>query len=192
MQNYTAKDIEQMFGAYRQHIRCVIVAHTKHRPYVCSVDSRRYASIRASRYLQHKLQQTSKDARYALNCFEKLLYPDASNKPVRRPDLYKPLCFTTIEGARETTDRSKTIHVNIALGNLPTVLSITDIETLFRHAWLTKANQRDDIEVRAYDLRNWVGYTLKEVQQQPSRAWDEHSVWDVSNCWIPHSALKAD
>ena len=108
------------------------------------------------------------------------------------PDLYKPLAFVTIEGATETIDRAQTIHVNIALGNLPKALTTEDIETLFRHVWHDKAKQKDDVKVMAYDERDWVGYTLKEAQQQPRRTWDTDSIWDVGNCWLPHSALKAD
>jgi hypothetical protein len=127
-----------------------------------------------------------------LNCFEKLLFPNATNKTRRQPELFKPLYFTTIEGAKETTDREQTIHVNIAIGNLPEALTTDDIETLFRHVWHEKAKQQDNIKVLEFDNRDWVGYALKEAQQQPSRAWAENSIWDVSNCWIPHNALKAD
>lgn len=181
-----------MFDGYRQHISHIVVAHTRHRPFIASTESGRYKHVRADTYIKQKLDQTSKDTRYALNCFEKLLYPDATNKAKRRPDLFKPLCFTTIEGANETTDRAKTIHVNIALGNIPKVLTTEDIETLFRHVWHVKAKQMDDVKVMAFDHRDWVGYSLKEAQQKPSRSWDSTSIWDVSNCWIPHNALKAD
>jgi hypothetical protein len=185
MRNYTANDIKGMFDNYKQHFSHVIVAHTHHRPYVANLSNQDV-------YVQQKLVETSRDTRYALNCFYKLLYPNATNKVIRKPCLFKPLTFTTIEGAKETTNRAQTIHVNIALGHLPKQLSTSDIETLFRHVWYEKAKQQDDVTVFAYDNRDWVGYTLKEAQQNPSRAWSENSIWDVSNCWIPHSALKED
>ena len=192
MRNYTAHDIKDMFDSYKQHVSHVIVAHTYHRPYVANTNVGRFKHVRADSYLKQKLVETSKDTRYALNCFNKLLYPNATNKVVRMPDLYKPLAFVTIEGATETTDRAQTIHVNIALGNLPKALTTADIETLFRHVWHDKAKQKDDVKVMAYDERDWVGYTLKAAQQQPRRTWDTDSIWDVGNCWLPHSALKAD
>ena len=115
MRNYTAHDIKDMFDSYKQHVSHVIVAHTYHRPYVANTNVGRFKHVRADSYLKQKLVETSKDTRYALNCFNKLLYPNATNKVVRMPDLYKPLAFVTIEGATETTDRAQTIHVNIAL-----------------------------------------------------------------------------
>jgi hypothetical protein len=196
MRNYQAHDIEGMFNKYEQHVSHVIVAHTHHRPYVANTDKGRFKHVKIEQYLQSKIEQTSKDTRYALNCFYKLLYPNSTNKPVRMPELYKPLTFVTIEGAKETTDRAQTIHINIALGNIPKALTTEDIDTLFRHVWHDKAQQKDDIKVIDYfrhkEEARWVGYMLKEAQQQPSRAWNDNSIWDVSNCWIPHAAFNAD
>lgn len=181
-----------MFDRYKQHVSHVIVAHTFHRPYVASTNVGRFKHVRADSYLKQKLLETSKDTRYALNCFNKLLYPNATNKVIRKPDLFKPLAFVTIEGAKETTDRAQTIHVNIALGNLPKALTTEDIETLFRHVWHEKAKQKDDVWVEKYNENDWNGYMVKEGQRDIKRAWNENSFWDVSNCWIPHNALKAD
>ena len=196
MENYTANDIRNMFQQYQQHFQYVIVAHTKHRPYVATCNDSRYATKNTDKWLENKLEQTSKDLRYALNCFNRLLYPNATNKCRRNPHKYRPLTMVTIEGARATTDRQQTIHVNIALGNLPTVLNKEDIKTLFRHAWHEQAQQGNDIQVehfyKAQEKEGWLGYSLKEAQQQPSRAWNENSIWDVTNCWIPHSAVNTD
>ena len=192
MRNYTASDIKDMFDSYKQHVSHVIVAHTFHRPYVASTNVGRFKHVRADSYLKQKLLETSKDTRYALNCFNKLLYPNATNKVIRKPNLFKPLAFVTIEGAKETTDRAQTIHVNIALGNLPKALTTEDIETLFRHVWHEKAKQKDDVWVEKYNENDWNGYIVKEGQRDIKRAWNENSFWDVSNCWIPHNALKAD
>ena len=195
MRQYNAQDIESMFNEHEKHVSHVIVAHTNHRPYVASQRFGKYKNVRADKYLKDKLVETSKDLRYALNCFEKLLYPSATNKPLRRPDLYKPLTFVTLEGANETTDRAQTIHVNIALGNLPTVLTTDDIETLFRHVWHDKAHQ--SINVKAIEYYNdgesrWNGYSLKEAQQDTRKAWETNGIWDVTNCWIPHAAFNED
>ena len=196
MRQYNAKDIESMFNQHEQHVSHVVVAHTLHRPYVASTDAGRFKHVRADQYIKTKMEQTSKDTRHALNCFYKSLYPNHSNRPTQNPNLFKPLTFVTIEGANQTTDRSQTIHVNISLGNLPSVLNTDDIETLFRHAWHDMAHQSTDVKAYDYykvdEASHWAGYSLKEAQQNTRKAWDTNSIWDVSNCWIPHTALKAD
>lgn len=190
--DYTAQDIEAWFDGYKRHITHVVVAHTHHRPYVASTNTGRFKHVNPASYLSAKLAETSTSTRYALNCLNRLLYPANTNRARRQDEKFKPLSFVTIEGAKETTDKAQTIHINIALGNLPKVLTTGDIETLFRHVWHEKAKQKDDVKVLDYDGGNWVGYSLKEAQQQPSRAWNTDSIWDVSNCWIPHGALNED
>lgn len=196
MRNYNANDIEALFNQHEQHVSHIIVAHTKHRPYVANAEFGLYKDVKPTHYMRSKLLQTSKDLRHALNCFSRLLYPSAPNRPRQNPLVFRPLSFVTIEGANATNDRSQTIHVNIALGNLPTVLNTEDIETLFRHAWHDMAHQASN--VKAYDYTQvegqsrWMGYSLKEAQQRPQKAWDTNSIWDVGNCWIPQAALHAD
>ena len=196
MRNYTADDIAAMFKQYEQHVQYVVVAHTYHRPYTVCCNEGQLKRMNADKWLTNKMQQTRKDIRYALNCFNSLLYPNATNAVKRKPMLYRPLTFVTIEGAKQTLDRQQTIHVNIALGNLPSALQRQDIETLFRHVWHDKAKQSDDIKVVDYyeakQGKGWIGYSLKEAQIQPSRAWNSDSIWDVENCWIPHSAINVD
>ena len=193
MNNYKASDIEGFMNEYEQYVTHVIVAHTKFHPYV---NPQSKSIINNQLRIQHMAEQAKKDCRYALNVFSKQLYPTASNKPVRNPLKYKPLTLVTIEGAKETTDRAQTIHFNIAIGNLPKILTAEDIETLFRHAWCTKANQSSDIKVIKYFKKAeeacWIGYSLKEAQQDNKKAWTTDGIWDVSNCWIPHAALNAD
>ena len=196
MKNYTAQDIEAMYRPYEKHITHVVVAHTLHRPYIASTDIGRFKNVRPDQYVRGKMIETSDNLRHALNCFNKMLYPAHSNRPKQNPFVFKPLTFVTIEGAKVTTDRSQTIHVNISLGNLPSSLNADDIETLFRYAWHNKAHQSSN--VKAYDYKQingesrWMGYSLKEAQQNKNRSWDTDSIWDVSNCWIPHDALQAD
>ena len=193
MENYRASDIEQFMNSYEQHISHVIVAHTKFRPYT----NPQSKNLRSNELrIQRMAEQAKKDCRYALNVFSKQLYPTASNKPIRNPLMYKPLTFVTIEGAKETTDKAQTIHFNIAIGNLPKILTTEDIETIFRYAWHTKANQSSDITVTDYyrveNAPHWNGYSVKEAQQDTRKAWTTEGIWDVSNCWIPHAALNAD
>ena len=196
MKKYTAKHIEDFFNRYEQYISHVIVAQTQHRPYAAHKEIGSFSEGKVIRYSQSKIEQTKKDLRHALNCFNKLLYPSSPNRPRQNPSLFRPLTFVTIEGADVTLDRSKTIHVNIAIGNLPSILNAEEVETLFKHAWHQLAHQSPD--VKAFDYRKvngqscWMGYSLKEAQQAPRKAWDTNSIWDVGNCWIPHAALKAD
>lgn len=196
MRNYTAHDVQEMFKSHEQHISHVIVAHTYHRPYIASQIQGRFKNVKEQAYYTSKIEQTSKDCRYAMNCFAKLLYPKSTNKPVRQPLTYRPLSFVTIEGAKQTNDRKQTVHVNIMIGNLPDCLTTDDIETLFRHAWHDKAKQSEDINVQEYYDAiygdGFEGYSLKEGQQDKRRVWADDSIWDVSNCWIPHNALKVD
>ena len=189
---YTANDIKAFLGQYENHISHVIVAHTHFRPYTNPIKGKHTNSTAK---IQRQLDQTKRDCRYALNIFNQMLYPSSTNKANRHPDTYRPLTFVTIEGAKETLDRSQTIHVNISLGNLPTVLTAEDIHVLFQYAWHTQAKQSNDITVLDYKKgtdNQWTGYSLKEAQQAPRKAWETNGIWDVENCWIPQAALAAD
>jgi hypothetical protein len=190
--DYTAQDIEAWFDGYKPHISHVVVAHTRYRPWVASQNTGRFKWVNTDTYLQSKLEATSKSTRYTLNCFNRFIFPGRTNRTRQKPSLFKPFAFVTIEGAKPTQDRQQTIHINIALGNLPTILTKEDLGIIFRHFWHEKAKQRDDVWVDNYDGRPWGGYTLKEAQQDPSRLSGEKSIWDVDNCWIPHSALSED
>lgn len=190
--NYTAADIEKFIGQYERHFTHVIVAHTKFRPYI-NPYSKSYSNNQLG--IQRMAEQAKRDCRHALNCFNKLLYPGATNKPKRHPELYRPLTFVTIEGARETTDRAQTIHFNITLGNLPIRLTAHEVEVLFTHAWHVQAKQSNDVFVEDYfsgTSKQWIGYTLKEAQQAKHKAWTTDGIWDVENSWIPHAALAED
>ena len=190
--DYTAKDIEAWFDGYKRQITHVVVAHTKYRPWVACQNQGRYRLINTQNYLQRRLEATSKSTRYALNGFNRFIFPGRTNRTRQRPDLFKPFAFVTIEGARPTQDRAQTIHINLALGNLPAKLTKDDLHVIFRHFWHEKAKQKDDVWVDNYDGRPWGGYSLKEAQQDPSRMWNESSILDVANCWIPHCALNED
>ena len=184
MRNYTADDIEKFANEYEQHFTHTVVAHTHMRP--CG---------KKTEQIERMAMQAKRDCRHALNCFNKLLYPSATNKPVRRPDMFRPLTFVTLEGAKETADRALTIHFNITLGNLPAILTTEDIGTLFRHAWHDMAHLSSNITADDYYKGNqsrWSGYTLKEAQQEKRKAWTTDGTWDVENCWIPHAAFNAD
>ena len=186
MRNYTAHDIAAHLNNYSDHVSHIIVAHTYFRPHNYK-----------QRQIDRMAEQAKKDCRHALNCFAKLLYPNSPNSPVRKPLLYRPLTFVTIENAKENLDNDQTIHFNIAVGKLPKELLTEDIEILFRNAWVDKAHLADDIYIASVEDKRsdeyvWNGYSLKEAQQQHNLAWKIEGVWDVQNCWIPHAALNMD
>jgi len=190
--NYTANDIQNYIRKYEKHFTHMIVAHTVLRPYLHPQKQRH---INAELRLQQLSFQAKKDCRYALNCFNKLIYPGATNKPTRHPELYRPLTFVTLEGANQTTDKSQTLHFNITLGNLPVTLTADEVRTLFLHAWHKMAKQSANVKVYEFTKGKdtaWTGYTLKEAQQDNRKAWETDGIWDAENCWIPHAALAAD
>ncbi len=185
MKSYRTSDVVTFFGRYEKHITHICVAHTNLRVY-----GKNEIQIRQMR------TQVAKDIRHALNVFCSSLYLGQTNKVRRNPLKYKPLIFSTIEGTTEIYNKQKTIHVNLALGNLPKHLTTNELKTLFQNAWVNKANQNSDIFFQESTKRttstNFIGYALKEAQIDSKRLWDESSVWDVGNCWIPHIALNAD
>ncbi len=189
MRNYTAADIFEYKKRYEHAITHVIVAHTKFRPYVSPHN--KWTNDTEER-IQRQATQAKLDLRHALNCFYKALYPGATNKPVRRPDLYKPLTLVTLEGAKKTTDHRQTIHFNISLGNLPAGTTTRQIQALFTEAWVNRVNQSPDIWVGEYYKGNWQGYTVKEAEKASDKAWSTDGIWDVENCWVPTTALAAD
>ena len=184
--NYTAKDIAKFFNSYHKHVTHAVVAHTN----IHTVGM-------SDMVIQRAAEQAKKDMRYALNCFSKFLYPHHTSLPMRKPDLYRPLCFVTIEGAKQTNDPAQTIHFNISLGNMPKQFDTTKLEICFRHAWHVKAGQSNDLYFDAFseyagNSCMWHGYTLKEARQDTRKAWTTNGTWDVENCWIPHKAIAAD
>lgn len=196
MRNYETHDILSLFKQYERHFQYAIVAHTHHRPYVAFSDVGRRNCINEHKWLEAKRAQTTKDVRYALNCFNRLLYPNATNLCKRKPNLYRPLVFVSIEGLKRTNDRQQTVHVNITLGNLPRILNCDEVHTLFRHVWHEKAKQKDDVWTADYykakEGKGWFNYSLKEAEEDKRRAWNELSIWDVENCWIPLHAVSVD
>jgi hypothetical protein len=184
--NYTAKDIEEFFEKYNAYATHAVIAHTKIHTFG-----------KSDRAINMAAAQAKRDLRHALNVFNKCLYPKHTSLPKRKPFLYRPLCFVTIEGAKQTTDPAQTIHFNITLGNIPKQFSTTMLEIIFRYAWHVRAGQSNDLYFDALseyagDSRMWHGYILKEARQDTNKAWSTDGTWDVENSWIPHQAIAAD
>ena len=105
MRNYTAHDIKDMFDSYKQHVSHVIVAHTYHRPYVANTNVGRFKHVRADSYLKQKLVETSKDTRYALNCFNNVefnrkLIKKGPNVQLKIDHVLNPTCLVIRQEAQ--------------------------------------------------------------------------------------------
>jgi hypothetical protein len=181
--NYTANDVASHFQKYSDHISHYAVMHTKLR-----------SANKSQKTRESYVEQTNKNLHYALQVFETKIHDGHINRARRKPEIYKPLSFATIEGAYETTNNELTVHVNLLLGNLPTHLNDAHIYQCLTYAWLYKANQSDDLSF--YNIANdnqsvcrALNYSVKEGRANRERLWSTNGIWSVQNCWIPHQAL---
>ena len=186
MKQYGKQDVADWIDSYADSVSHVIVAHTHITPF-----SSRKTGAQFEGYREDCIRKTSASLRHAMNCFDAMLYPNAKNKVRRNKQLYKPLVFATIEGAKETTDPKQTVHVNIMIGNLPKHIQTAQLELLFKQAWVDKAGQSSNVFVQEYEHQagKFTGYILKEVEQDRSLAWRDNSIVDFENCYIPHQAV---
>ena len=173
MRQYTKVDIEE-FGYEHAHlIQYYIVAHTHFRPY-----------NKSQSRIRRACDETTKALRHALNCFTSEVNVGHASRAKRKPHIYRPATFSTIECRSANALRNKTMHVNVLIGNVPGILTAEDIQTLFRHCWLNKAQQADDVKVSNYDgSKRLFGYTLKEGKT---------GGWCEENSFFPSIALHAD
>ena len=181
--NYTANDVAKHFQQYAEHISHYAVLHTKFRP-----------AKRSQKLLDSYVERTNKTLHYALQVFETKIHLDHTNRARRKPEIYRPLYFSTIEGAYETTNNELTIHVNLLLGNLPKRLIDSQIQQFLTYAWVEKAKQSDNVS--CYNMLNdkestcrVINYSVKEGRANRERIWATNGIWSVQNCWIPFQAL---
>lgn len=182
--NYTANDVAQHFQNYSDHISHYAVMHTKFR-----------SANKSQKTLDYYVDQTNKNLHFALQVFETKIHAGHTNRAKRKPEIYKPLSFATVEGAYETTNNELTIHVNLLLGNLPEQLTDAQIYQFLTYGWLYKAKQSDNLSF--YNIKNdresacrAINYSVKEGRTDRERLWSTNGIWSVQNCWIPHQALN--
>jgi hypothetical protein len=171
----TAETIREFLDKQEKHITHYLVAHSHYSAYHKSPAD-----------IERMTFNLRKDLRHARNCFNKELYGNGAR---RKPQLLQPLLIPTIEGTTNKANPQLTIHYNIYLGNLPTILTTEDIKTLWTYCWVDKAQQRDDIyitEPLANTQSHLLHYGTKEAQ------FGNLSCWDFENTQIPYSALNAD
>jgi hypothetical protein len=181
--NYTSSDVAKHFKHYEKHITHYAVLHTKLRANGCS-----------SKKIEHMLEEVRNSLRLALNIFERQIYEGKTNLPRRKPFLYKTLRFVTVEGATDSYDKEKTIHINLMLGNLPEHITTTHVLIYLHQAWTIQCKQGSDIfveklEDNSEDKARVANYSVKEGRASRERVWSTHGIWDVNNCWIPHEAF---
>lgn len=181
--NYSANDVAQHFMKYSKHISHYAVMHTKFR-----------SANKSQKCLDYYVTKTTKNLHFALQVFESKIHEGHTNRARRKPELYRPLSFATIEGAYETDNNELTIHVNLMLGNIPKHLTDTYINQCLSYAWLYKAKQSNNMKF--YNIKNdddsvcrILNYSVKEGQANRERLWATNGIWSVQNCWIPHQAL---
>ena len=176
MRRYTKEDIARFAYENAHMMQYYIVAQTHFRPF-----NKTDARIAQAR------DDTAKALKHALNCFTSEVNAGHASRAKRKPHIYRPATFATIECSSASALRHQTMHVNVLVGNLPGILTAQDVQTLFRHCWLNKAQQADDVHVCNYDgSRRLIDYTLKEGSI------GDIGIWCVENTFIPRAALHAD
>lgn len=167
-------------------IRDFLDGHSKHITHYLVVQSYYRAYKKDQNDIERMKAKIGNDLRHARNCFNRELY---GNGAKRKPQLYQPLLIPTLEGTRETTNRQKSFHYNIYLGNLPKTLTTEDIKTLWTHCWVDKAQQKNDIYITGINENTQIHllhYGTKEAQT------GNIACWDFANTQIPYNALNAD
>ena len=173
MRRYTKEDIARFAYENAHMMQYYIVAQTHFRPF--NKSDARIAQAR---------DDTAKALKHALNCFTSEVNAGHASRAKRKPHIYRPATFATIECSSASALRHQTMHVNVLVGNLPGILTAQDVQTLFRHCWLNKAQQADDVQVSDYDgSKRLFGYTLKEGKT---------GGWCEENSFFPSTALHAD
>ena len=105
----TIDTIRNFLDKQQHHVSHYLVAHTHYKAYHKSATD-----------IERMTFNLRKDLLHARNCFNKELYGNGAR---RKPQLLRPLLIPTMEGTKEIENPQKTIHYNIYLGNLPTILN---------------------------------------------------------------------
>lgn len=176
MRQYTKADIARFAYEHAHLMQYYIVAHTLFRPH--NKSDARIAQARSD---------TAQALKHALNCLTSEVNIGHASRAKRKPHIYRPATFATVECCSASALRHQTMHVNILIGNLPGILTAQDIQTLFRHCWTNKAQQADDVYVTKYDgSTRLIDYTLKEGSIGNVDNWCD------KNTFFPSTALHAD
>lgn len=125
--------------------------------------------------------------RSARQFYRRLAVAAYGNGAIRKRDLYSPLMITALEGTLNTSERNRTLHFHIALGNIltPTSRIKTEEQLLatIRDAWLATDEGIDDIKIEPMVSDGWITYISKECDRGNAECID----WQ--NCIIPHATV---
>jgi hypothetical protein len=178
LEAYRASDIEEMVSEHLWMFQYYLVAQTEFHPF-----NKSEAAIERAVY------GAERDLNYVLNCLASEVNAGHVSRAKRKPHIYRPASFASVECTDAAALRHKTLHFNLLLGNLPAILTASDIKAIFRHYWVGRAGQADDVSIQAFDGRNrLIGYTLKESK----KANDADGVWSYMNTHIPSAPAFAD
>ena len=180
---YTHIHVKQFFEQHKHMVSHYVVAQTNLRP--ADLSEAGIASMADKAKLSLNI---------TLNHFADMINPETGNRRARDKTLgYRPLSLVTIEHLSPHLTYSKTIHFNIALGNIDPRFDLCDVDEIFRHCWVDKAGQVDDVLTSRFDGRsNLFTYMLKEAEWKQDITSTSLSTWDAGNCHIPTSPVFAD
>lgn len=86
----------------------------------------------------------------------------------RRNPRYLPIFLPVIEGTLNAYDRHRTLHIHLAVGNLPERYTERDLQGIYRGCWLSTPCAADDVvlvPLRINQQQGWLGYLTKEDRQ---------------------------
>ena len=86
----------------------------------------------------------------------------------RRNPRYLPTFIPVVEGTVNTYDRNKSLHLHIAVGNLPAGYTDEELHNVYRGCWLQAECAADDVVLVPMWLKQeagWFQYSKKEERQ---------------------------
>ena len=105
----------------------------------------------------------------------------------RRNNDYLPVFIAAIEGTQNTYDKNRTLHIHIALGNLPTTATQELLEDGIRQIWAATEVGTTDIKLDRLTKgteQRWNSYIGKEAHYK-----NNSEVIDYSNTQAPNKIL---
>ena len=96
----------------------------------------------------------------------------------RRNARYTPIFVPAIEGLLNTYDRNKSLHIHLAVGNLPARFTDADLLAIYRDCWLSTRCAKDDVVlVPMWEGQEcgWLGYMTKEEEKDEVNSVDYHN-----------------
>jgi hypothetical protein len=96
----------------------------------------------------------------------------------QRNPRYLPIFVPVIEGTVNTYDRNRTLHIHLAVGNLPERYTESDLLGIYRGCWLSTPCAADDvvlIPLRINEKAGWGHYLTKEERQGRTDSVDYHN-----------------